>query len=516
MSGRSARAADPGRTSARRRLLLIGVTAVMVLLAGRAFELQVMEREEWRHSAEQQQARQRSLPAPRGTIYDRDGVPLAASEETFTISVAPRELRDRKQVQRLLQKHAGLTLAASQRAVDPRRSWVVLPGRFNAQTRQQLHGQRGLYIERVLRRFYPRGPIATELVGAVTADGNALSGLELEFNSALRGREGRAVTRRAASGPIPGALHELIEPAPGHDLVLTVDADMQEIAREALAHAIQETGAASGEILMSDPRTGEILAAVTSKAGVHAWRAVTEPYEPGSTLKPFAVATLLAEKQATLDDSVFAENGEFKRDGRTIRDVHAYGWLTVADALKHSSNIALAKLSDRLVAEVQYSYLRAFGFGSPTGVSYPSESGGLLRRPDRWSKFSRASLAIGYEISVTPLQMLMAYGALANGGVLMEPRLVREVRSREGKVMTTFAPRAVRRAVPERTADELRAVLTDVVEAGTGQAADLGPFAVAGKTGTARAFGGGITAAARTTALSPGFFRRKTRSWFSW
>jgi cell division protein FtsI (penicillin-binding protein 3) len=198
-------------------LLLAGVAALMVLLAGRAFHLQVLEREQWRLAAQQQQARQRSLPAPRGTIYDRDGVPLAASEETFTISLAPRELRDRKQVQRLLQKHAGLTLAAAQRAVDARRSWVVLPGRFDAHTRQQLHGQRGVYIERVLRRFYPRGPIAPELVGAVTADGRALSGLELEFNDALRGREGRAVVRRAASGPIPGVLQEMIEPAPGHD-----------------------------------------------------------------------------------------------------------------------------------------------------------------------------------------------------------------------------------------------------------------------------------------------------------
>ncbi len=504
---RGAKTPDTGRmTGARRRLLLVGMTAVMILLAYRAFQLQVLQRETWRSQATSQQARQTSLPAPRGTIYDRDGVPLAASEETFAISIAPHELLDVKETQKLLQKYARLTRAEAQKAVDQKRGWVVLPGRFDADTRQGLHGLRGVYVERVLRRFYPRGAIAPELIGAVTAEGKALSGLELELNNVLRGREGSAVVKRAARGPIPGAMQEMIEPTAGQDVVLTIDADLQEIAREALVHAIGETSAASGEIVMADPRTGEILAAVTSKPGVHTWRAVTEPYEPGSTLKPFAVATLLAEKRAQLTDSVFAENGVFIRDGRTIRDVHEYGWLSVADALKHSSNIALAKLSDRLDPETQYTYLRAFGFGSPTAIAYPSESGGLLRRPNRWSKYSRASLAIGYEISVTPLQMVMAYGALANGGVLMEPRLVREVRSREGQVTATFAPRAVRRVVSEKTADELRAVLTDVVEAGTGQAADLGPFAVAGKTGTARAYGDGHYGSGNYYSSFAGFF----------
>jgi cell division protein FtsI (penicillin-binding protein 3) len=312
MSGSTARGArtpDAGRLSgARRRLLLAGVTALMLLLTYRAFQLQVLQRDVWQQQARSQQARQTSLPAPRGTIYDREGVPLAASEETFTVSIAPRELRDRKEAQKLLQKYARLTRREAQAATDTQRGWVVLPGRFDAQTRKGLHGQRGVYIERVLRRFYPRGPIAPELIGAVTTEGRALSGLELEFNSVLRGREGRAVVKRAARGPIPGALQELIEPAAGQDIVLTIDADLQEIAREALAHALAETQAVSGEIVLADPRTGEILAAVTAKPGVHTWRAVTEPYEPGSTLKPFAIAALLAEKRIRLADSVFAES----------------------------------------------------------------------------------------------------------------------------------------------------------------------------------------------------------------
>jgi cell division protein FtsI (penicillin-binding protein 3) len=203
-------------------------------------------------------------------------------------------------------------------------------------------------------------------------------------------------------------------------------------------------------------------------------------------LKPFTVAALLARGRARLTDSVYGEQGRYQAPGRVLTDVHAFGWITIADALRESSNIGIAKAAARLTREEQYIALRGFGFGSPTGVSYPSETGGRLRRPAEWSKLSPASLAIGYELAVTPLQLALAYGAIANGGVLLEPRLVREVRSRDGRVERTHDPRVIRRAIPAEVASALRDVLVDAVEQGTGQAAALGPFEVAGKTGTAR------------------------------
>jgi cell division protein FtsI (penicillin-binding protein 3) len=505
-SERNGKASVTTRVAARRRTLLIGLMLACVLVLYRALMLQIVEHKSWLARAEDQQADQTALPAPRGTIYDRDGVPLAASDEAFRLNIAPDQVRDRAKLMSALQKHAGLNRSAAQRATDVGKRWVVLPGRFDTNTRERLHGFRGVYFERVLRRFYPRGEIAQELIGAVTADGRALSGLELEFDSLLRGQPGRAVSRQDAKRrTLPGALQEIISPISGNDVFLTIDADLQEIAREALADALERTGAQSGEIVMANPRTGEILAAVSSKPGGRSWRAVTEPYEPGSTLKPFTLAALLAEKRTRLEDSVFAENGEYKNGARTIKDVHAYGWLTVAQALQYSSNIALAKLSDRLQPETQYEYLKAFGFGSQTGITYPSESSGVLRRPASWTKYSRASLAIGYEISVTPLQLLMAYAALANGGVLMQPRLVREVRSRDGR-MTTEEPKAVRRAIPERVAEELRPVLADVVTAGTAQTASLGAFTIAGKTGTTRNFVRGRYLSGAYTSSFAGFF----------
>jgi cell division protein FtsI (penicillin-binding protein 3) len=492
----------------RRRFLLVGIVLAAAFLAGRAAQLQINQSEHWLERAQDQHATQSVLPAPRGTIFDRDGIPLAASNEAFRINIAPRELTDRAQLSKRLQQITQLDRATIRRALDRKRRWVVLPGDYPSSVREALDGTQGVYFDKVLRRFYPHGEIALEILGYVNAAGDALGGVEIEFDSVLAGKPGIATVRRDSRGrPIPGVMLQAVEPTPGRDLYLTLDYDLQEIASEALKAAVQETNARGGEMILADPRTGEILASTTVRdVRVRGWRAATEPYEPGSTLKPFTVAALLAEGEASLSDSVFAENGLYVNNGRTLRDVHGMGWITVAEALQQSSNIALAKLSTRLSDGAQYEYLRAFGFGSPTAIQYPSESSGLLRRPKQWSRFSQASLAIGYEISVTPLQMVLAYGALANGGVLMEPRLVREVRSRDGRMTHAYKPRAVRRVVPENVARDLREVLVGVVETGTGRAAALGPFAVAGKTGTARSFRGGHYESGAYTASFAGFF----------
>lgn len=276
-------------------------------------------------------------------------------------------------------------------------------------------------------------------------------------------------------------------------MVLTLDLDLQEIAYEALSGALDETGAEGGDLLITDPRTGEILAMVSLRNGGAdpALSAVNTPYEPGSIMKPFTVAGLLARGLVSLGDSVDAEEGVWTVAGRTIRDVHAEGELTLADALRVSSNVGVAKAARAFTPAQQYESLRDFGFGSPTGISLPGEATGTLRRPGRWSRQSSASLAIGYEVSVTPLQMAMAYGALANGGRLMEPRLVREIRDSEGRVVERRSPRVVRQAVPLNVTRAVSRVLVDVVEDGTGTAARLSSFSVAGKSGTSRVYGGG-------------------------
>ena len=491
----------------RRRILLAGVLVSAALASGRAFQLGAVEGEQWYTRALDQQGDTLNLEAPRGTIYDRDGVPLAASHEVFSIALAPREIADRDHVVSLLVKHLNVPKAQARRHTDDSRTWVVLPGRYGLDVRDALDGVSGVHFESVLRRFYPNGDVARELLGPVRLDGVALGGLELEFDSVLSGRAGRAIVRRDSRGrTLPGAMLRALEPVAGRDVYLTIDYDLQEIAETALAEAVEANRARGGELVMADPRTGEILAAVSrgSENRARNWRGVTVPYEPGSTIKPFTVAALLALGRATLRDSVFGEEGHYER--LALNDTHEHEWLTLADALRESSNIGVAKLAERLERGEQYLALRSFGFGSPTGVAYPSESGGRLPRTSAWSWSSPSRLSIGYEIAVTPLQMAMAYGALANGGMLLEPRLVREVRSRDGRMEQVFEPRVVRRVIPEQVAEQIRDVLVDAVEVGTGREAALASFRVAGKTGTARIAENGRYRPGAYTASFAGFF----------
>ncbi|MGH7463974.1 MAG: peptidoglycan D,D-transpeptidase FtsI family protein, partial [Longimicrobiales bacterium] len=363
----------------RRRILLAGVLLSAALASGRAFQLGALEGESWRARALDQQGDTLNLEAARGTIFDRDGIPLAASHEVFSVAIAPREVVDRDAVVSLLVGHIGASRAEARRYTHDGRNWVVLPGRYGLSVRDALDGIPGIHFESVLRRFYPNGDVARELLGPVRLDGIALGGLELEFDSVLSGRAGRAVVRRDSRGrTLPGAMLRAIEPTPGRDVYLTIDYDLQEIAETALADAVAANRARGGELVMADPRTGEILAAVSrgSEGRARNWSGVTEPYEPGSTLKPFTVAALLALGHATLGDSVFGEEGSYER--LRLTDVHAHGWLTLGEALRESSNIGVAKMAERMQRSEQYVALRSFGFGSPTGVSYPSESAGRL------------------------------------------------------------------------------------------------------------------------------------------
>ena len=227
-------------------------------------------------------------------------------------------------------------------------------------------------------------------------------------------------------------------------------------------------------------------------AGGSTLSAVNTTYEPGSTIKPFTTAALLRHGLASLNDSVDTGVGSWSVNGRRITDVDGGGgWLTLHEVVRQSSNVGIAMFAGLMTEGQQYTNLRDFGFGTPTGVALPGEASGVLRRPEHWSGLSSQSLAYGYEISVTSLQMAMAFGALANGGWLMEPRLIREVRDNDGQPVRFGRPRAVRRAVPERVTAALTPVLVDVVENGTGTRARMSSFLVAGKSGTARATGEG-------------------------
>lgn len=497
-TGRGAAAARRVDVEAKlpgRRRWLVGAFALAALLiVGRGVQLQGFEQEQWEALAAKQQQARVVIPARRGAIYDRDGTPLALTRESWGLSVAPREVRDRDRVVKGLVEVLGLSRSAARRATDPNRRWTVLPGSYSAEQHARLQGTRGLHWERRLERFYPQGAVGREILGGVSRDGRALGGMEQEMDHLLRGSNGFSVVRRDARGGREASVSlPVTPPRDGADVWLTVDFDLQEIADAALAEAVRSSRAAGGDLLLADPRTGEVLAAVSKRTGgARSLGSFVEPYEPGSTLKPFFVAGLMAAGDASLDDRVHAGRGAWRMpNGRVVTDVHPYDWLTLRDALRVSSNVAMAKLTQQTPVARQFRVLRDLGFGTPTGVEYPAEAAGRLPRLTQWSTYTPASVAMGYEISVTPLQLTMAYGALANGGLLMEPRLLREVRSPDGAVLRRPENRALRRVLPKEVTDRLTDVLVEVVADGTATRAALSTFKVAGKTGTSRRTGAG-------------------------
>lgn len=492
MKRRPTRVIDPSlhddRVALRQRLLLGFWALAAIGLLARAADLQIAQAPAWRQAANEQHRTEIQVPAQRGSIVDRDGVPLALSHETFRIGVAPQELIDPGATAALLARVLQIPSADAERMTSAGKRWVMAPGHFPPSVREALAGHRGVYVEQEMRRFYPQGGLGRGLLGAVI-DQVGAGGIEQEFEAHLRGTPGAGVLARNPEGrPIPGETWEVRAPRIGGSVVLTLDAALQEITREALGEAIESTRARGGDLVATDPRTGEVLAMVSLRDGASAHSgAVNTSYEPGSTLKPFTLAALLRERKATLDDSVDTGNGSWTVAGRTIDDVSAVGTISVRHALQVSSNVGVAKIAQRLSREEQYEALRDFGFGVPTGIALPGETSGTLRRPDDWSAQSAASLAIGYEIAVTPIQMAMAYGALANGGVLMQPILVKELRDSRNRVVQRSEPRPIRRVVSRRVAAELTEALVRVVEEGTGTRARLASFAVAGKSGTSRA-----------------------------
>jgi cell division protein FtsI (penicillin-binding protein 3) len=475
--------------------LAAGIAAIVA----RAAQLQIFGGSRWSHEAEAQRTERAVLPARRGTLYDRNGVPLAITQEFYHVGVAPNELSDRRAAIRLLSTQLGLPAAEIDRDLA-RKKWAYWHGPYTATQIQRLRGVSGIHLDGDFLRFYPARDLARPIIGGLSPEvPTGASGLELALDSALTGVPGEAVLLKDRAGRRYDSPSRLVrEPVPGHDVWLTLDAELQEIAERGLEDALKEMRAQGGDVVFLDPATGELLALASRRTGgVAAASTITDPFEPGSTAKLFTAAALLAYNRVDSTAAVSAENGEWlmpvneRGKTRRITDAHKVaGKLTLAQAIQVSSNIAMSKFAQRLAPEEQYGVLRDFGFGSPTGLEFPSESRGRLARPDQWRPmYTRASVAMGYEFGVTSVQLAVAYGAIANEGILLAPTLVREIRGPDGVPLYRHQPEPVRRAISPEIAARLRTFLAGVVgEGGTGERAQLANYALLGKTGTAVRF----------------------------
>jgi cell division protein FtsI (penicillin-binding protein 3) len=478
-----------------KRLWVVGASLAVgfAVLVVRAAQIQLIEGGAYAARAEAQRTDSIVLPARRGALYDRSGVPIAATTDIYHVGLDPDALRDPAADVRLIARHLGLPEREIRRRL--RKSYAHFEGPFTAAQVLPLRGRPGVFLTSDLVRSYPDPDFARAVVGRPAERGRPSSGLERELDTLLAGTPGQAVVIKDGRGrelESPGRLQQF--PVPGHDVVLTLDATLQDIAETALREAIERLRAEGGDVVMLDPRTGEILALASRTAtGVSRGGGLNEVFEPGSTAKVFAAAALLEHELVERGDTVYGERGVWKLPHRTIHDEHPEDlplWMSLSEAIRVSSNIGTAKFAERLTPSQQYRMLRAFGVGTLTGVEFPAEARGRLPRPDTWSGTTAQSLAIGYEISVTPLQLAQAYAAVANGGLLMQPTLIKQVRDPRNRVVYEHRAEPVRRVVRPEVAAALREMLRGVVaEGGTGVSAALQTYELAGKTGTARRVG---------------------------
>lgn len=477
----------------RSTLVHLSLLLFAIALVGRAAKVQLLEHARWAASAQRQHFATAELPAPRGNIYDVRGVPLAMSREMVRLSIAPRELRDPRATATALGR-LGVKREWIARATDTRRAWTAIPGTFLPGDAAKVTAMRGVYTQPVVERVYTRREAMRRVLGGVDPSGEPVGGLERTLDSLIRGRNGRAMLARDARGRgVAFPADSDLAPVPGDEVTLTLNQELQEISERALAEAVARTRADGGDIVILDPHDGGIRAMASQRAGAAPFASpiVSEPFEPGSTLKPLFAGALFMLQRARPTDIVDTENGRYTIEGRTINDVHKARSMSLAEVLKYSSNIGIVKFVSRLSPREEFETLRDFGFGMATGVPFPGEASGTLPTPDRWSRQSRASLAMGYEIAVTPLQLAAAYAAVANGGELLQPAIVREIRTPDGEVRYQHTRRVVRRVLSPEVAAMVRAMMVGVVEGGTAKDAALTNYAVAGKSGTARRTAGG-------------------------
>jgi len=507
----------------RLRVVEIGLGIALLALVLRSAQVQLIEGGKYAAVAKAQRTERVVLEARRGTLYDRHGLGLALTQETYHLGIAPNELRDPARDAATIARRLRLAPRDVERALHRRYAWFAGP--FTTLEVQPLRTVRGIHLEPVLRRFYPAPEFARAVIGRVGEDGRGGGGggggLERLLDTLLAGTPGAAVVLKDRAGrEYESPARVIAEPVAGSDVVLTIDAELQEIAQRALDDAIDNMEADGGDVVMLDPASGEILAVASRRAdGSMRPSAFTETFEPGSLAKIFAAAALIMYDRVRPGERVSGEGGRYRLADRVVTDEHPLPSLTLADAIRVSSNIALVKFAARLHPDEQYGVLRAFGFGAPTGVNFPAESPGRLRPPREWSRPSSASLAIGYELAVTPIQLAAAYGAIANDGVLLEPTLIREIRGGgggegdggggepNGAVLYRHRPEPVRRVVSPQVAARLRDLLRGVVDpGGTGERAALANFQLAAKTGTARRVVGGRYAAGQYTASFAALF----------
>ncbi len=472
-----------------------------IIIFLRAFQLQVLDSKRLTRMAARQHRKIVNIQSRRGEIYDRNLKELAVSIEVDSVYAQPPKIDSPRATARALAPILSMEAGELERKLKSESNFVWLKRQIDLKENQRktVEDLDGIGIIKESRRYYPNRQLASNLIGFTGLDSKGLEGVELVYDSMLRGLSKKFIGDKDAAGNL--LLYEDLDktaPVQGMVVELTIDKTIQYVTEKALNKEVEESNAKGGVALVMDPGTGEILAMASAPtfdpndftgftAGQWRNRAITDAFEPGSVFKLFLISAALEENVISPKDAFFCENGSYRVADRTFHDVSKNGWLTVPQILKFSSNIGAAKIGEKLGRVQLYRYLKAYGFGKKTGVDLPGEAAGSLRPYNTWSNVTLETVSFGQGVSVTALQLVNALSAVANGGFLMKPYVVKAVRDHNGNIVKEFNPVVTRRVISEGTAKKMAEMLVGVTQAGgTGTKAALDGFEVAGKTGTAQ------------------------------
>jgi cell division protein FtsI (penicillin-binding protein 3) len=485
-----------------RMALLVGIfSCLFVVVFARAYQFQILESKKLASLAEKQYQRMVALVPKRGIVYDRKREEMAISVEVDSVFAQPPKIAEaRKTAVRLspLLQRPGSVLYRKMKEDKP---FVWLERGITAEQRARIEALEisGIGFLKENKRFYPQGKVGAHVIGFAGLDSKGLEGLELAYDEFIRGEPGYMIIAKDGLGrTLTPKNPQFSRSMEGCEIIMTIDKNIQYIVEKELQKAVEASSAKGGMAVVMNPRTGEVLAMAvhppfdlnhfsTSPANVRRNRTITDAFEPGSTFKIFLLAAALEEGVTSPKEIFFCENGSYMVGGKVIHDAQKHKWLSLKDIIKVSSNIGAAKVGRKLGKTKFHRYLSAFGFGARTGIDLPGEVSGSVPAPQDWSEVGLANISFGQGISVTPLQLTVALAAIAHDGVLMRPYVVKAVQERGGQTIRENHPRALRRVISPRTAQAVRGILKTVLEeGGTGTAARIAGYEVAGKTGTAQ------------------------------
>jgi cell division protein FtsI (penicillin-binding protein 3) len=490
---------------------MLAMFAAFVILAGvvvgRFFQLQVIKHKHYERIAQSQQYKPADTPAKRGTIYDRNLRPLAVTLPAMEVFVDPHVVSDPRSVAIELSARTGHSYGSILKRISNTDTYFVSISRaLDILTALEIRalGLDGVYTIPSGKRVRPLMDVGVNVIGRYGDSGRCLTGIELSLDNELRSRPGRRIYFRDALGRSRPCVESVITtPVAGNSVVLTVDADFQVLAEHSLAGALRTNKAKRGCAMIVDPASGDILAMASSPENCNF--PVRQTFEPGSAFKICVLSAALDMGMVDADAVFRTDNGKLRVKGGIITDLHPHAVMDLAEAVKYSSNVVAALISRTVGPEALHRYIRAFGFGAKTGIELEGESRGILSEPCDWSGRSLETISIGHEVSVTALQLAMAYAAIANGGELLRPRLVRAVIDERGNALKTFKPKVIRRVIKEQTAREMARLLRGVIEDGTGMLACVEGIPAAGKTGTAEKVVNGRYVRDKHTCVFVGF-----------